>query len=53
MEMKTLESQDPILVDELLNKKKWSQMHRDPERQLKQKGVDQNSYFNLNSLPKN
>jgi hypothetical protein len=38
--MRSLESQDPMLVEELLSKKKWSQMHRDPERQLKLKDVD-------------
>ena len=53
VEMEALESQDPLLVEELLNKKKWSQVHRDPSRQMKLKDLNSNSYFDVNSLPKN
>lgn len=51
-EIQALEEADPTLVDELLLKRKWRNVQRDPSRSLKDQSLDTSSYWQqLNNLP--
>lgn len=50
--MAALEERDPLLVEELLLKKKWRNVQKDPLRALNDQSLDKSAYWqSLNSLP--
>ena len=52
-EMQALCETDPDLVEELIMKRKWRNIQKDPSRSIKDQGLDTTSYWQqLNNLPK-
>ena len=50
--MEELEATEPALVEELLLKKKWRNVQKDPQRSLNDQSLDVSSYWQqLNNLP--
>ena len=51
--MRALEQADPELVEDLLLRRKWKNLQKDPSQALRMQSLDTQSYWqNLNSLPK-
>ena len=51
-EMEQLEVTEPALVEELMLKKKWRNVQKDPQRALNDQSLDVSSYWQqLNNLP--
>jgi len=53
MQMQALEEANPDFVEELMMKRRWRNMQKDPARSLKDQSLDTSSYWQqLNQLPK-